>query len=222
MGLQGLNFAQQFHLRIGWGPAGSLFAKVNEGERVPFPMGEQLGAQLRIRPRLQERSSLVGNFRKSVVTAGPLEPISGVSVIPFAAVDNPMEKAAIGVLDALGDRMGRVQTVVPEENKGADQVAGGGGQIGVREELFQGLIQLIMRQDPFARPGPQLRQTADCQQVPKLLKVGSDCHGSNVRRVGLTFKSFYANELASHLSIKTFTRSTGSPQHQSGVAGVSG
>ncbi|MDB6109936.1 MAG: hypothetical protein JWR69_1686 [Pedosphaera sp.] len=188
MGFDALDFAQQFHLGVGCGLTGNLFAKVDEGEGIPLAVGKQVGAQLRIRPRFQECRSLVAHLRKSIVAPDSPEPIPGVPVIPLAAMDDAMEEAAIGVLDALSDGMGGVQAVVPEKNESADQITVVGRQIGSGEEAFQGLVQLIMRQDGLARPRPQFGQTADCQQVPKFLKVGSHCHGSNLRWVGGSFK----------------------------------
>jgi hypothetical protein len=209
MGFDGLDFAQQLNLRRGGGLPGSLFTNIDEGERIPLAVRNQFCAQRGVKPGFQQRRGLTGDIRECTVATHPVKPVSGVSKIGFAPVDNAVEEAAIGVLDALGKGMGGVQTVVPEEDQSADQILGGGREIGMGQEAAQAMIQLLVRQDPLARPRPQFRQTTDCQQVPEFFDVGAACHGSNLRSAGAVFKSFCANESASRLSIKAFAHAAG-------------
>ena len=80
----------------------------------------------------------IRDFFKCFMLAGLAEPVFGVGIVGFAAVHEGVEVGAVGGFDGLGNGMGGVEVVVPEEDGGADEV--GGRRIDAA--AFKGLIDL--------------------------------------------------------------------------------
>ena len=62
--------------------------------------------------------------------AYPPPPIFGVPIIRLAPMHHGVNKTAVRVLDTLGDLVGSVQMVVPEQEQRPDEILLRGGQLG--------------------------------------------------------------------------------------------
>ena len=65
-------------------------------------------------------------WEKGGMLSGPPEPVSGVGKVGFSTMNDGVEQAAVRSLDVLGDDVGGVQVVVPEQHEAADQLTGCG------------------------------------------------------------------------------------------------
>ncbi len=174
---EGLDFTEELNLGIGGGAAGGGFAKVDESEGLPLTMRNQFVAERTGLAGFEEFGSTVGEAGIGRMTAGAAKPIFGIAVIGFAAVDDGVDETSVGVVDSLGNGVCGVETVVPEENQGPDEVAIGGRKRALGEKAVEGRFELVVSEDLRARAGAEFREAAGVQEFAERIQLGSDGHG---------------------------------------------
>lgn len=173
---EGLDFTEELSLGIGGGAAGGGFAEVDESEGFPLPMRNQFVAERTGFAGFEEFGSTVGEAGIGRMTASAAKPIFRIAVIGFAAVDDGVDETAVGVVDSLGDGVCGVETVVPEENQGPDEIAIGGSERALGEKPVERRFELVVREDLRARAGAEFGEAAGVQEFAERIQLGSDSH----------------------------------------------
>jgi hypothetical protein len=63
------------------------------------------------------------------VVTDAMEPITGVAIIGFAAVEDAMDKGGVGIGQVLDQGVGGFVVIVPEEDEGFEAVGAGGWKL---------------------------------------------------------------------------------------------
>lgn len=91
------------------------------------------------------------------------EPIGSISIVGFAPVHDRMDQRAIGSLDALRERMGGAEMIMPKENQRSNQLLLFGIQSNFVEEVIAVTLQGGLRPDALPGPRPQLSRLRGSQ-----------------------------------------------------------
>jgi hypothetical protein len=132
---------QQFLSRIGSGHSRSFRAGINETERIPQAARNKLARQPLIRRSVPEFSNRIANAGVNGMLSHASKPISRIVVIRFPPVQNAVEKTALRARIVLGDGVGGVVMIVPEQSGATQQLASRFPQVGRSETVFQLLIE---------------------------------------------------------------------------------
>jgi hypothetical protein len=117
------------------------------------------------------------------------EPIPRVRVIRLTPVHNPVDKAAVGILDPLSDRMSRIKPIMPQQYKRPNQIAVRRRQFGFRQQGFERILESIVRKNPLPRSRPEFRQACGSEQFPNSRNRGSTCHAGKINPFVAPIKS---------------------------------
>src|SRR6185437_6632127 len=97
-----------------------LRARVHESKWVPLAPRRELRRQFHFTVRLKAAGGLPGEISEAVMFADPPKPVFGGAIVRFAPVHYAVEKTAIGGVDVLGNRVGLIQIIMPEQGRGAN------------------------------------------------------------------------------------------------------
>jgi len=137
----------------------------------------QLLLQSLVRERSERRFHVPGQFGKSSMLPGSTEPIGGISVIRFPAVHDAVDEGAVGVIDSLGNRVSRVEVVVPQEDKSPGKLLLVAGKCCTRRKALDLRAQRSFGFHVRARSGPQVSQLRGSKQSHEPGLVG---HGRKI------------------------------------------
>jgi len=115
-----LYFSQQ---RIGIGSACGSFAGIDKCEWVPLTTGNQFGQERVFILRAEERGGFAGQFWKARMFADAMEPVFRIPIIWLSPMKNGVQITAVGVFNLLHNGVRSVETVVPKQNRGANEIA---------------------------------------------------------------------------------------------------
>ena len=119
-----LKLLKRAHIRVVLRKVGGFLAGVHKRKGVPstrLSAGSDEGSD---GWRGGSGLDLIENAREARVGADEVEPIFGVAVIGLAAVHDPMQARSVSTLDFLGEAVGGLEVVVPEEYRGAEESLG--------------------------------------------------------------------------------------------------
>jgi len=94
---------------------------------------------------------------KGRVFSHAVKPVFGISIVGFTTMHYGMNKRSIGVMNVLGDGMGTVEVIVPQEDQGSEQLLFGNRDFFGDEESLELALELGFGFDAGARPRPKLR-----------------------------------------------------------------
>ena len=156
--LDSLDVTQQRIVRAGWPFAEGDSAGIDECEWIPQSVGQEVRSKLRLAVFHEERCRRPGYLVEAFMTANTVEPISGIVVVRFAAVNNRVEEAPGGGRDFLGQRMGVIKMIVPEQGDAVESRSRGLRDGVSREPSVHLGIQRASREPGWTRVGAETRQ----------------------------------------------------------------
>lgn len=164
---------------MAWGAWSKRFgAGVDESERVPESVGDEFGCEREFSLFDQERGRGTGDSIESFVAADAVEPVMGVAIVGFAAMDDRMEEAAGRAGDFLGQGMGILEVIVPEQSGGDEGGTSVFGDSPRRDPGFELSVQFDSGDAGGARVGAQIGEIGYFDELKEL--TGEIGHGGIV------------------------------------------
>jgi hypothetical protein len=149
---------------------GRGLARINEGKWVPFPLHDKRGRRFVMLVKGQVQH-LVGGIHKVIETtmaAHTAKPVFGIAVIGFTTMDNAVKITTVHIFDALRDRVGLIEMVVPKQHRGTHQ------RVGFRAK---GLVDLDDRFSARPSLGAEVRAFWSVEEVVKISRHGVNLKG---------------------------------------------
>ena len=106
---------------------------------------DQGGAKRALSRPAQQRLGAGGDCAQSIVPAHAAEPISRVAKVRLPPVHDAMDERAVSCFNFLGNMVGGIEMVMPEQHQSADKILALCGQSGARQNGLQLLVDLGLR-----------------------------------------------------------------------------
>src|SRR5262249_54897158 len=92
------------------------------------------------------------------------QPVLRVAVVRLTAVHDGVNETAVAIVDGLRDQMRRVQMIVPEQHRGANQLPRPLRKCRVDEQALERRVQLRYRLSDITRTGTEFWRFRSRQQ----------------------------------------------------------